>query len=326
MKIFKNIVRNTLYNAGYFELNRKIKKDRLIILMYHRFSEWTEPFKINRLVFENQLLYLKKKYNFISLNDYSSFINGERENSPALPIVLTIDDGYLDNYQIAFPVLKKYNVPATIFLATDFISQKSWLWSNKLEFILKNSSFNTFELKLGENIFTFQVDTFHGWHKTQLKIFNYCRHQPEEEKNKILENLAELLKVKVPEQTQADFVPLTWEQIKEMSRNKVNFGSHSCSHPILSRISNQQLAHEIIDSKKEIENKLDQEVISFAYPNGTPDDFNSTAIEILKKNAYTCAVTTLPGNNQLKCEDPFRLKRISTDMDDNKNLAITLAR
>ena len=128
-----------LYKIKFFDFLRYIQKSRVIILMYHRFSDKPQPFKIEQSVFENQIKFMLKKYNLISLQHYCEVLNGQRDDLPGNPAIITIDDGYWDNYVFAYPVLKKYRVPATIFLATDFISHKAWLWSNKLEHILKNS-------------------------------------------------------------------------------------------------------------------------------------------------------------------------------------------
>ena len=135
MKPIKPLILNTLYHLKFFDILRRFQKNRVLILMYHRFSNKEEPFKIPQKVFENQILFLKKKYNFISLKYYSEVLDEKKADLPTNPIILTIDDGYEDNYTFAYPILKKYSIPATIFLATDFISHRAWLWSNKLEYI-----------------------------------------------------------------------------------------------------------------------------------------------------------------------------------------------
>jgi len=110
--------------------------------MYHNFTKYNN-YQIRRgsLLengyannFKNQIKFLNNHFPFSYPDE---FFNGN--DTKATSVLITFDDGYLDNYTYAYPVLKKYAIPATIFLATDFISQKAWLWSNKLEFILKNS-------------------------------------------------------------------------------------------------------------------------------------------------------------------------------------------
>jgi len=316
----KALILSSLYHLKLFDILRQFQKNRVIILMYHRFSQKPEPFKLQQSVFENQIKFLKKKYNFISLKHYAEVLNGKRDELPDNPIVITIDDGYWDNYTYAYPILKKYSVPATIFLATDFISQKSWLWSNRLEYILKHSKYEKFNFTLDEQETQFNVSSFHDWHKTQLKIFNYCTTISNKEKDELLEHLARQLHVEVPDQAVGDFQPLTWEQIREMNANEIDFGSHTCSHPILSNVFAEELIHEIVDSKKEIETKLQVRVDSFCYPNGQLKDINENAIKVLEQSGYSFAVTTVSGHNKICTTNRFLLNRMSVHSQTDKEL------
>jgi len=326
MHQLKPLVISSLYSLKFFDMMRQLKKKRVIILMYHRFSQKPQPFKIQQSIFENQIKFLKKKYNFISLKHYSEVLNGKRDDLPNNPIIITIDDGYRDNYTYAYPVLKKYSIPATIFLATDFISHKAWLWSNKLEYILKNSRKKDFDLVLGNKKDHFSVDGFNNWHRTQLAIFNYCAEQRNDMKNEIMHELSRSLSVDVPSQTVGDFQALTWDQIIEMSHNGIEFGSHTCSHPILSRLTNEQVKYEIVHSKNEIEKMIQKQVDLFCYPNGTLADFTPTTIDILRSSSYSAAVTTIPGHNLMKKQIPFLLKRISISQDGKKDVTVRLIR
>lgn len=327
VKKIKPFILSSLYKARCFDLLRYFQKNRVIILMYHRFSDKPESFKIQQKVFENQIKFLiSKKYNFISLEQFSDVLNGIHEYLPDNAIIITIDDGYWDNYIFAYPVLKKYAIPATIFVVTDFITQKTWLWSNKLEYILKKTQEKKFKFPLGNTTEEFLVDTFPNWHKSQLKIFNYCSRISDEQKNDLLNELALYLKVNVPDQTAGDFQPLTWEQIKEMNSNGIDFGSHTCSHPILSRLSTEKMKHEIVQSKREIEKRLDTAVDLFCYPNGCLEDFTAATIDMLREASYSAAVTTVPGYNMIKGQDPFLLKRISIPYNNEKDVAVGLIR
>jgi hypothetical protein len=240
--------------------------------------------------------------------------------------LVTIDDGFRDNYEIAYPLLKKYNVPAMIFLATDFISHRTWLWSNQLEYILKNSILTEFSFPLGANVESFQVDSFVGWHRAQLQIFNYCRTIEDTKKNMLLEQLAQFLGVQVPAEVTEDFLPLTWDQIREMHNDGIEFGSHTCSHPILAHLSADALTAELVDSRLEIEQHLSAKVDVFCYPNGQPEDYSEGVIRKVEQLGYRSAVTTVVGFNDPVKTDPFRLKRLSLGMDDRVALLRNLTR
>ena len=316
----KTGIKKSLYHLGYFDLIRKMFKKHIYILMYHRFSEQKEPFKIPVTEFEEQILFLKKKFTFIPLAHLSEIMDGEREDCPDNAIVLTIDDGYLDNYAFAYPVLRKHHIPATIFLTTDFVECKHWIWSNRLAYILKNSRKGMFTFPLWNEEKSFSVESFQNWHETQMTIFRYCRQLDNKDKDNLLEDLAKRLLVKVPEESVDDFLPLTWDQINEMCRSGIDFGSHTRTHPILSRVDEKTLQDEIGHSKTIIENKIQQTISGFCYPYGKGREISVKAIQAVRSCGYKSAVTTISGYNSLEHEDPFLLRRVSVISSDKRLL------
>lgn len=306
----KNVLLYCIFFAGGFDLLRLFQRRFVTIVFYHRFSEREEPFKLRADRFEKQIRFFKKKYHLISLCQYIQAMNGERR-LPRNPLIVTIDDGYRDNFEIAYRLLHKHAVPATIFLATDFIDKRAWLWPNKLEFILRNSKFDHFRFALNGRTPEFRIDSFASWHVTQLSIFNELRQMADKKKNALLEGLARELRVSVPEETQEDFMPLTWNQIRSMHDGGIEFGSHSCTHPILSRLDSREIYREVFDSKEKIEDALQARVKSFCYPNGQFEDYSTEVVQALKKAKYETALTTVPGLNDFNPADRYGLRRFS---------------
>jgi peptidoglycan/xylan/chitin deacetylase (PgdA/CDA1 family) len=281
-----------------------------------------DPFKLQKDTLEKQISFFKKHFNIIRLEEYiSSYsVNAKNREIHANSMVITIDDGYLDNYTIAYPILKKWNVPATIFLATDFIDKREWLWSDRLEYALLNTKKKEFQFPLNGEILDFQVGSFNEWHRTQLRIFHYCRTLAEGDKNQYLYDLFHHLGIRFLQETSGDYVPMTWGQIVEMKENGIEFGSHTCSHPILSRLSGERLRQEIGESKKQIEKRVMSKVKSFCIPHGTPEDYNGEVIDTIKESGYSCAVTTVPGFNPGNSPNLFELKRISVNGKEKKKI------
>ena len=310
--MFKRILNNIFDIAGGNQIGRMLNTKKFPILMYHRFSFENEPFKLSANVFEQHISILKKNYTVLSLEEISMHLT----NGQALPkniAAITVDDGYADVYDIAFPLLKKHQIPATVFLATNFIEYRSWLWSNRLEFILKNSKKKEFSFALDQD-YHFNVSTFSGWHKAQLRIYNYGRTLPAVDKNLLLDSLADVLSVKVPDVVIDQFAPLNWDQIREMRDNGIHFGSHTRGHEILSRLSAGEAEVELRESKHLIEEKLNQSVTTFCYPNGTAEDYTKETISMLKETGYDCAVTTIDGLNNGET-DRFQLRRMGCGED-----------
>jgi len=322
----KAMILSALDRVGIFDLLMRLSKRRVAILVYHRFSEKSEPFKLKASVFEKQIQFLKRRWNIISLRDYWQHLNGDGGGLPDNAAIITLDDGYRDNYTVAFPILRKHGVPATIFVTTDFVERRAWLWSNLLEYILKKSSRKTFDLEMEDRSHLFHAGSFEEWHRTQLSIYDHCRRMGEERKNALLGQLAEKLEVEVPDATTSEFEPLTWDEMKEMQQSGIEFGSHTCSHGILSRLSAEELKHEVTDSKAKLEQELGMPVTSFCYPNGRWEDIGDTAVAAVEKAGYKCAVTVIGGVNRSRNQDRFLLKRLCVLTDDRARIMRELTR
>jgi hypothetical protein len=167
--------------------------------MYHRFSNIVDPFKVHKDTFEKQLLFFKKHFNIICLEEYIRLRSekGIKEKIHINPMVITIDDGYLDNYTIAYPILKKWKVPATVFITTNFVNKGEWLWAERLEYILLNTKKKIYQFQLNGVNHDFQVGNFNDWHRTQWK-FSITAVLPDEDKNQFLNNLSTQLDIRVP--------------------------------------------------------------------------------------------------------------------------------
>lgn len=214
----------------------------------------------------------------------------EKGEEPENVVILTVDDGYRDFYSLAYPLLKKYGMPATVFITAGFASGEIWFWWDKLRYVLSR-------LKKGGARFLYQGRTFslNGGSREQLnktwdELSAYCVGLPEEGKKEFVESLAKSVGVHVPADAPEQFGPMSWSQIADVSNNGVEIGSHTKSHPILSGICGRELDEEIKDSKLEIEGKIGKKVRTFAHPNGQPQDYNKNVFDALQRASYDCAV------------------------------------
>ncbi len=203
------------------------------ILTYHNFTKDAgSSYKINIIEFEKQMNYLAThNYSVISL---SELLAGLRDGQlPPKPIVITIDDGFKSTYTLAYPVLKKYNFPATLFLYTNFIEKNSY--------------------------------------------------------------------------------SLTWEEIREMTKNNIEIGSHTLSHCNLLKYKKNEnyetyltrIRKEIFLSKEILESKIGSKVKFFAYPYGA---YSSTIKDLAIQAGYEGIVNANSMNNTFTA-DSFSLNR-----------------
>jgi len=287
--------------------------------MYHGFSYPDEKtgltiFKrkhLNSEIFENHLKLLIKYCTPISLED--ALLN---KDLPPNPVVLTFDDGYKNNYSNAFPLLKKYKLPATIFVTTGFIDRTNYLWTDRLEFLIYNTNSTNVDLCWENNKLTLELSTDEQKKKKIHTIKALLKTLPETQKISFLDNLQNLLRVeynwdKIP----SVHLPLTWDEIREMkSSGLISIGSHTVTHPILSKCSYEEQRKELLFSRNRIVEELNEDCILFSYPNGEITDYNHETIGLLKKTGYMGAVTTVVGYLDNNNRDNYQLNRFGTGM------------
>lgn len=292
-RIFFSILKETigfffLMLGGVHLLKYCLKgKAFLIVLNYHNFSKYNN-YKINRgdilktgysSNFDKQIRFLKKHFDFSYPEDYFESGGNKRTN-----ILLTFDDGYRDNYDIAFPILKKHDAKAIFFIVTSIIGTKTWLKHDSLRFLVQSGVKNEIEIE------------------TQLKKMNLGHSIS----NWLHEN--EHL-FKIPEHR----LMMNWEEVNEIANNDFKIGSHTHQHSILSFLDYEKKKMEIQTSIEFIKNNLNIASKYFAYPNGL---YNRDSINILKQSNVEYSFTTKTGFN-LKTTTRHLLKRIGVNPSDS---------
>lgn len=137
---------------------------------------------------------------------------------------------------------------------------------------------------------------------------------PDERKNFLIEKLLSISRIDIPNNLGKELI-LSWDEVKEMSNDGITFGAHSVNHPVLVNLPLKQARREIIQSKKDIEEKLMKRVTVFSYPNG---DFNLELVNFIKESSSTCAVAAIPKLISPK-DSPYELGRIGALEDFNKS-------
>ncbi|MBU4259989.1 MAG: polysaccharide deacetylase family protein [Proteobacteria bacterium] len=238
--------------------------------------------------FEKQIVHLVKNYKVISLDEIVNRIKNRR--SLRRCVAITFDDGFRDNYEIAYPILKKYNVPATIFLTTGYIENGTAPWFIKLRYIFMQTTKTHFNLSHNGTTISIPTNTRDGKFAASDKVMAYLKDCPDEERLPLLDRLCEQLGVN--EFKGLNDLMLTWDQIKEMAGNSISFGAHTVNHPILSRTSVEMAEREIQESKRMVEEKTGKSATSFAYPFGKKSQYTPQIFPILHELGFKCSVTT----------------------------------
>lgn len=289
----------------------KITKDiNPRVLVYHRFCNSNDPdeHKIDSNTFEWQINTISRYFDVLSLSEIIE-LKKNNQKIPARTVALTIDDGYKDFHEHAYPLLKKKKMKATFFVTVNFINQKTWLWPDRLKYAINNTQIDIIDFYFNGRIFslsfTDSVQKFKIWNE----LSNYCISVNDNIKWELIHSLEKELCVDVPNHIPYEYEPVTWSDLKEMSENGIEIGSHTLNHPILSKIKYSNLFEEIHTSKTEIESRLHKKVVSFCYPNSAPGDIDDVVINHVKSAGYGGAVFgTLPGS-----KDIFQIPRIGIE-------------
>lgn len=296
---------------SYAFLRRKLKQSQVAILLYHRIYPRIDGYlkPMNPENFERQMEYLHRNFTIVSLDDLVNYIKSEK-SLPKKAAVVTLDDGYKDNYLYAFPILQKYRVPATIFLTTNCITNNSLFWWDQVSYVIQHTSVKQLNL---DGIGFFQLQPKYRKVHVQSTIIERLKKVTEKDKNLLIERLRKLSRVEIPYDVGKELI-LSWNDITEMHKSNIGFGAHTANHPILANVTLEQARSEIVESKKSIEDRLGANVTSFAYPDG---NFNPRIVELVRKSGFTNAVTITRKLTGLR-DCVFKLCRINAPEDFNE--------
>jgi len=272
-------LRRKVFCIGYHSIFDDKNKEEFLHDLYLNIS-------INANDFEKQLLFLKNNgHTFIHFSD----LKKPETRKLIKPTLIFFDDGFKDVAVNALPILKKYNIPATIFITTGLIDRTHFMWTLGLCYFLLNKGID--REKIEEKI------------KELKKLSMYER-----------EGVLKILYI----QDNFALYPLNfdiflnWMEVNELSRENFEVGSHGVSHQKFTELNTELLEKKLIDSKKRIEEKISKKVNIVSYPYGR---YNKSVENAVKKTGYSFGVSTRCGLNNFRDIDtsPFTLKKISPE-------------
>jgi len=229
---------------------------------------------------------------------------------------ITFDDGYASAYTIAFPLLKEYNVPATVFPLTDWIDKKMTLWWEELAAMFDAADFGAvdvpqicrlLELDPTNDKSARQSDREGLKRRFRERIGTAFRDKAEDELRQLMNKLKSVL-IKNDNWLPAETKPMTWTEIGEMAEAGIRFGAHTCTHINLKYAKRDLIEKEIVKSKQKIEHNVNREVKGFAYPYGQDLAAYGKVEPILRRLGFAYACIGCPGANNSQ-SNPFFLRR-----------------
>lgn len=325
-------VRRTLAGVCYHSrLHRFRHTGKVVILTYHRVVPKEDVLRqhippgmyVLREVFDMHVRFLQEHYEILSFQELLDRWGSSevKWNKPAC--VITFDDGWLDNYQHAYPILTARGVPATIFLATDFVATHEWFWPEKLTYLVDRAADATMSserkeafvlalnrfLERGEDTVASLTETDSELRNDALgELVEQLKVVRVEKIHDLLQQLADLLQVKFPDKRMV----LNWKEIAEMSSRNISFGSHSCSHRIMTTLTPDEFKREIELSYRRLQAERVNRVPVFCYPNGNT---NQAIQDQVRAYGYRAAVGTRVGCEGTQPSNMYELERVGIHND-----------
>ncbi len=284
---------------------------RGLILAYHRIADpECDPqlLAVSPQNFREHLDVLRRDCQPDSLRICSS---GVRAKQPL--VALTFDDGYVDNFQAARPILERADVPATFFVTSGFVDTSREFYWDELAAMLLGPN-----LRSGQLIITIGVDQHvwnfseadlaespTGWNVTQETLTSPGQNAyvflcaklkwlPDSERRSVLDQVAGFCKMQRPRRDA--YRVMHRHELAELSKSDlIEVGAHTVSHPSLPVLAPELAADEVTESKQELEAVLGKAVTSFAYPYGEVTDFNTSLLKSLQQSGYERACINCPG-------------------------------
>lgn len=286
LKLLHYTVKNKFF-IKLFGLDKSI-----VFLNYHRVVTDDEFYNdarpnddlvISEKVFEKQIKFIVENFNVISINDIKN-INDSKTNK----IVITFDDGYSDNLNVASRILDKYKCPAIIYITTSFLDNKKYPWWFKIwDILLKRNTLNI-EKK------TYVIKDKKSKKKIFKNLSNKLFNLKIEQQKIFFEDISKKNNININLENKNFFLDIN--QLKLLSDNPlIEIGCHTHLHQNLKILNEKELDYEISESKKILEKTLKKKIKHFSIPFGSSNAYSKETLKNLKKYQFETIVTTKHG-------------------------------
>ena len=305
-----------LYRAGIVTALKGFHGRKNIVLGYHRVLprgsdelRYLQPgMYVTTETFEKHMEYLAGQYTVRSLSGLSSL------DSVQGACFVTFDDGWADTYEHAFPIMKRYNIPATVFVSTNLMGSGTMLWSHTVSIYVHHASGGQLagirdilaghadEKGKGEMARVISSPDRNGFLEAAIGVIKGLDARAAE----IVMSELESSMGGVDRYAEVGRQWLTWDEIGEMSSHGISFGSHAHNHKILTKLGDNEIINEVETSREMLRAKLGRDAYLFSYPNG---DYDGRVIGVLKGAGFRLGFTTRAGFVSHSCS-PFAIGRV----------------
>jgi peptidoglycan/xylan/chitin deacetylase (PgdA/CDA1 family) len=289
-------------SLGDFVASRHKGEGRVCIINYHRILASADAlFESEPTVatFRWQMELLARNFNVLSLDSMVEALSAGRV--PPRAICITFDDGYRSVHDLALPILRALNLPATVFVTTGTLDGGT-MWNDTISEAVRCHQGTELDLR-AIGLGRFPLATVELRRNAVQRLLDHTKYLTPEGRLVITGAMGRLCGVPAPD------LMLTRKMIRTLAENQVDIGGHTITHPILARAPDALACHEIREGKRQLEDIIGRQVRYFAYPNGKPGiDFTPRHVQMVKDAGYAAAFTTVMGPATSR-HDRFHLPR-----------------
>lgn len=303
-----------LRSGAPFLLSRLPARDSLLVLDYHRIGNSEDDlfdpglFEATADQLNNQISYLKRHVSLVTLEEALGFIEGTiKEKSRHCRALLTFDDGYLDNYKIAYPILRSHGVQGVFFVVTNMVGSRQLPWWDHIAYLLKTAQRRRFSLRYPSAL---EVDIDeNGLTESLRNVLKLYKLPGNSDPERFIRELAEEARGSEPPGTARRF--LNWDEAREMTRGGMVIGSHTHSHTVLSQLQPEEQYKELCESRTILNEQLGVEANVLAYPVGARTSFTGKTQLLARQAGYRAAFSYHGGINLPGRTSAYDVKRIA---------------
>lgn len=259
---------------------------------------------ISRARFDAEMAWLSQHRPMVSMLDIAAASHGGAP-LPEGAVAVTFDDGFLNNFDQAWPVLERYGVPATIYIATGYIGTGRMIWTDRLEALMLRTTKS--QLEFDGEVWSLATGKDRVMSLTGIK--RRLKGVGHSQKEAHLDEIEAALGLTVgPDHALHAF--MTWDDVRQMAKSPlIDFGAHTVDHVSLARVPEPEMQQQIRNSVAKLEQELQAPCDLFSYPEGQAGDYNDAVIAFLKAEGFNHSPTAIDGINHIPGTDPFHLKR-----------------
>ncbi|HVK86177.1 MAG TPA: polysaccharide deacetylase family protein [Kofleriaceae bacterium] len=263
--------------------------------------------------FERHVQTISRYFTPISIRELALSMNGEL--LPKNPILVTFDDGYRDNFEVALPILKRHHVHAVFFIATEYLTRRRVFWWDRINYILKRSTRPRIRMTYPDDLDVPIANP--AERRTAINLMlRVVKRRVGLDLEHFLRSLAVAADVTWNDQLDrelAEAALMTWDQVRELRGAGMDIQSHTRTHRVLNTLDAAQLREELDGSKADLEREMDEEILSISYPVGHGLRERDDVRFAVKAAGYKLGFTNATGTHLRRDGAPYDVSRIALD-------------